>query len=318
MKILVTGSAGFIGFHYTKNLLDDGIEVLGIDNISNYYDPRLKETRLSKLKCFENFTFNKVDIADKEELTSTFKSFGPDKVVHLAAQAGVRHSIEHPYVYLDANLTGFLNILELCRHNRVDGLIYASSSSVYGANTKIPFSTDDKTDRPIALYGATKKANELMAHSYSHLYGLNTTGLRYFTVYGPWGRPDMAMFIFTDKILKGESISVYNHGNMKRDFTYIDDIISGTRSAMDNNYPCEVFNLGNHKSENLMDMIGIIENSLGIKAKIDFQPMQPGDVPESFADIDKSTEMLSYIPTTDINEGIPRFTTWYKDYHKTH
>jgi UDP-glucuronate 4-epimerase len=273
---------------------------------------------LAKLECFENFTFKKVNIAEKEELTSIFKSFSPEKVVHLAAQAGVRYSIKHPYAYLDANLTGFLNILELCRNNRVDGFIYASSSSVYGKNTKVPFSTDDKTDRPISLYGATKKTNELMAHSYSHLYGLNTTGLRYFTVYGPWGRPDMAMFIFTNKILKGESIPVYNHGNMKRDFTYIDDIISGTRSAMDNNYPCEVFNLGNHKSENLMDMIGIIENSLGIKAKIDFQPIQPGDVPESFADIDKSTEMLSYIPTTDINEGIPRFIAWYKEYHKTH
>ena len=228
MKILVTGSAGFIGFHCTKNLLEEGFEVLGIDNISNYYDPRLKEARLAKLECFENFTFKKVNIAEKEELTSTFKSYSPEKVVHLAAQAGVRYSIDHPYVYLDANLTGFLNILELCRHNRVKGLIYASSSSVYGGNTKIPFSTDDKTDRPIALYGATKKANELMAHSYSHLYGLHTTGLRYFTVYGPWGRPDMAYYLFTYKITKGESIPVYNHGNMKRDFTYIDDIISGT------------------------------------------------------------------------------------------
>ena len=316
MKILVTGSAGFIGYHFTKNLLEDGFEVLGIDNISNYYDPRLKEARLAKLKCFENFTFKKVDIAEKEELTSIFKSFSPEKVVHLAAQAGVRYSIEHPYVYLDANLTGFLNILELCRHNRVDGLIYASSSSVYGANTNIPFSTDDKTDRPISLYGATKKANELMAYSYSHIHSLNTTGLRFFTVYGPWGRPDMAMFIFTDKIMKGESIFVYNHGNMKRDFTYIDDIITGIKSAMNNNYPCEVFNLGNHKSENLMDMIGIIENSLEIKAKIDFQPMKSGDVPETFADIDKSTEMLDYKPTIDIDEGIPRFIDWYKNYYK--
>ena len=259
-----------------------------------------------------------MNIADREELSTEFILFHPEKVVHLAAQAGVRYSIENPYAYLDANLTGFINILELCRHNGVEGLTYASSSSVYGANNKIPFSTGDKTDRPIALYGATKKANELMAHAYSHLYGLHTTGLRYFTVYGPWGRPDMAMFIFTDKILKDKTIPVYNHGNMKRDFTYIDDIIAGTRSAMEKNYSCEVFNLGNHKSENLMDMIGIIENSLGIKAKIDFQPKQPGDVPESYADIDKSTEMLSYIPTTDINEGIPRFTTWYKDYHNPH
>jgi len=317
MKILVTGSAGFIGFHCTKNLLDDGFEVLGIDNINDYYDPRLKEARLAKLKCFENFTFKKIDIADKEELSFAFKSFRPEKVVHLAAQAGVRYSIENPYAYLDANLTGFLNILELCRHNRVKGLIYASSSSVYGANTKIPFSIDDQTDHPIALYGATKKANELMAHAYSHLYELPTTALRYFTVYGPWGRPDMAMFIFTNKILKGESIQVYNHGKMKRDFTYIDDIISGTRSAMENNYLCEVFNLGNQKSENLMDMIGIIEKNLDAKARIDFQPMQPGDVPESFADINKSIEMLDYSPTTDINVGIPQFIDWYKEYHKT-
>ena len=316
IKVLVTGAAGFIGFHLAKSLLADGYEVLGIDNINNYYDPSLKLARLNKLHPYQNFSFKKVDIANREELASACKSFGPKKVVHLAAQAGVRYSIENPYAYLDANLTGFINILELCRHNGVEGLIYASSSSVYGGNTKIPFSTDDKTDSPIALYGATKKANELMAHSYSHLYGLHTTGLRYFTVYGPWGRPDMAMFLFTDKILKGETIPVYNNGNMKRDFTYIDDIISGTRSAMESNYPCEVFNLGNHKSENLMDMIGLIEHSLGLKAKIDFQPLQPGDVPESFADIDLSTEMLSYRPATDINEGIPQFIEWYKNYYK--
>ena len=314
-KILVTGSAGFIGFHFSKNLLEDGFEVLGIDNINDYYSPGLKEARLAELKCFKNFTFKKIDITDKDLLTDSFTYFNPEKVVHLAAQAGVRYSTENPYAYLDANLTGFLNILELCRHNGVEGLIYASSSSVYGANTKIPFSVDDNTDHPIALYGATKKANELMAHSYSHLYGLHTTGLRYFTVYGPWGRPDMAYYIFTEKISKGESIPVNNHGNMKRDFTYIDDIISGTRLAMENNYPCEIFNLGYHKSENLMDMIGIIEKNLGIKAKIDFQPMQPGDIPESFADIKKSTEMLNYQPTTNIDEGIPRFIDWYKNYY---
>lgn len=316
IKVLITGAAGFIGFHYSKSLLADGYEVLGIDNMNDYYDPSLKQARLNELLPFNNFSFKKVNIADREELTTEFILFHPEKVVHLAAQAGVRYSIENPYAYLDANLTGFINILELCRHNGVEGLIYASSSSVYGSNTKIPFSTGDKTDRPIALYGATKKANELMAHAYSHLYGLHTTGLRYFTVYGPWGRPDMAMFIFTDKILKDKTIPVYNHGNMKRDFTYIDDIIAGTRSAMEKNYSCEVFNLGNHKSENLMDMIGIIEDNLGSKAKIEFHPMQPGDVPESFADINKSIEMLSYRPTTDINEGIPRFITWYKDYYK--
>ncbi len=315
-KIIVTGSAGFIGFHFSKNLLENGFDVLGIDNMNDYYNPQLKADRLAQLECFENFTFNKLDITDKDLLADSFMYFNPKMVIHMAAQAGVRYSIENPYAYLDANLTGFLNILELCRQNRVEGLIYASSSSVYGANTKIPFSTDDQTDHPIAFYGATKKANELMAHSYSHLYGLNTTGLRYFTVYGPWGRPDTAMYIFTKKILKGKSIPVYNHGNMKRDFTYIDDIIAGTKSAMENNYPCEVFNLGKHKSENLMDMIGIIENSLGIKAIIDLQPIQPGDVPESFADIDKSTEMLNYKPSIDINEGIPRFIEWYKNYYK--
>ena len=315
-KIVVTGAAGFIGFHFSKSLLIDGYEVLGIDNMNDYYDPNLKEARLRKLRSYKNFSFKKVDIANREELSSALKSFQLNKLVHLAAQAGVRYSIENPYQYLNANLAGFLNILEYCRHNSVEGLIYASSSSVYGANTKIPFSIDDKTDNPIALYGATKKANELMANTYSHLYGLNTTGLRYFTVYGPWGRPDMAYYLFTDKIFKGTSIPVYNNGNMKRDFTYIDDIICGTRSAMENNYPCEVFNLGNHKSENLMDLIGIIEKNLGVKAKIDFQPMQPGDVLESFADIDKSIEMLGYSPTTDIVEGIPKFLDWYKKYNK--
>ena len=314
-KIVVTGAAGFIGFHFAKSLLDDGYEVLGIDNINNYYDPALKQARLDELRPYKNFSFKKADIANREELTTACKSFQLKKVVHMAAQAGVRYSIENPYAYLDANITGFLNILEYCRHKSVEGLIYASSSSVYGANTKIPFSMDDQTDRPIAFYGATKKANELMAHSYSHLYDLNTTGLRFFTVYGPWGRPDMAMFIFTDKILRGEYIPVYNHGNMKRDFTYIDDIISGIRSAMENNFPCEVFNLGNNKSENLMDMIETIEKKLGIKAKIDLQPMQPGDVPESFADIAKSKEMLDYEPKTNIEEGIPQFIDWYKNYY---
>ena len=314
-KIIVTGAAGFIGFHLSKNLLDDSYEVLGIDNFNDYYNPALKQARLDELRPYQNFSFEKVNIADREGLATACKSFEPEKVVHLAAQAGVRYSIENPYAYVDANITGFLNILEFCRHSRVEGLIYASSSSVYGANTKIPFSMDDRTDHPISIYGSTKKANELMAHSYSHLYALHTTGLRYFTVYGPWGRPDMAYYIFTDKIIKREPISVFNQGNMKRDFTYIDDIIYGTRSAIENNYPCEVFNLGNHKSENLMEMIGIIENNLGIKAEIDFQPMQPGDVPESFADIDKSIEMLNYRPTTNIDEGIPLFIDWYKNYY---
>ena len=316
-SVLVTGCAGFIGYHLSVSLLKDGLEVLGIDNLNEYYDIKLKNNRLSNLQVYKNFTFQKVDIADKESLSQRFQQFQPDMVVNLAAQAGVRYSIENPYAYLDSNLTGFLNILEMCRHHQVKGLVYASSSSVYGSNTKYPFSTDDRTDNPIALYGATKKANELMAHSYSHLYSLPTTGLRYFTVYGPWGRPDMAMYIFTEKIYNGDSIPVFNKGNMKRDFTFIDDIIAGTRSAMEKNYGCEIFNLGNNKSENLMDMIKIIETNLGKKAHIDFQPMQPGDVPESFADIDRSIKKINYNPKIDIENGIPLFIDWYKTYHSS-
>jgi UDP-glucuronate 4-epimerase len=314
-RVLLTGAAGFIGFHLSKSLLDDGYEVLGIDNINNYYDPKLKHARLDQLAPYKNFTFEKIDIASRDSLTRSFKSFKPNKVVNLAAQAGVRYSIENPYAYMDANLVGFLNIIELCRHNDVEGLIYASSSSVYGGNTKIPFSVEDRVDNPISLYAATKKANELIANSYSHLYGLHTTGLRYFTVYGPWGRPDMAMFIFTKKIMAGESISVFNNGNMKRDFTYVDDIITGTRSAVDKNYGCKVFNLGNHKSEQLMDMISLIEKELGKKAEIDLQPMQPGDVKESYADIKYSTEKLKFSPKTSIEIGIPKFINWYKKYN---
>ena len=311
-KILVTGAAGFIGYHLCKSLLDDNYKVLGIDNINDYYDPKLKHARLEQLKPYKNFIFEKIDIADRESLTKAFTDFKPQKVVNLAAQAGVRYSIENPYAYMDANLVGFLNIIELCRHNDVEGLIYASSSSVYGGNTKIPFSVEDKVDNPISLYSATKKSNELIANAYSYLFGLHTTGLRYFTVYGPWGRPDMAMFIFTKKIMAGESISVFNNGNMKRDFTYIDDIIAGTCSAIDKNYKCEFFNLGNHRSEQLMDMVHLIEENLGKKAKIDFQPMQPGDVRESYADIGKSVEMLEYKPITNIDVGIEQFIEWYK------
>ena len=235
-KILVTGAAGFIGYHLCKSLLEDDYEVLGIDNINDYYDPNLKLARLEQLKPYKNFKFEKVDISDRESLTQSFQSFNPNKVVNLAAQAGVRYSIENPYAYMNSNLVGFLNIIELCRHNNVEGLIYASSSSVYGGNKKTPFSVEDRVDNPISLYAASKKSNELIANSYSHLYGLHTTGLRYFTVYGPWGRPDMAMLIFTRKILAGEPIPVFNNGNMKRDFTYIDDIICGTRAAIDKNY----------------------------------------------------------------------------------
>jgi UDP-glucuronate 4-epimerase len=315
VKILVTGAAGFIGYHLCKSLLEDDYEVLGIDNLNDYYDPNLKLARLDQLKPYENFTFEKVDIADRDSLTQLFQSFNPQKVVNLAAQAGVRYSLENPYAYMDSNLVGFLNIIELCRHNNVEGLIYASSSSVYGGNERIPFSVEDRVDMPLALYGVTKRANELIAYSYSHLYDLYTTGLRYFTVYGPWGRPDMAMFIFAKNILEGKPIPVFNNGIMKRDFTYIDDIISGTRAAIDKNYKCEVFNLGNHRSEQLMDMIALIEKVLGRKAKIDFQPIQPGDVKESFADIKKSSKKLNFSPQISIGKGVPRFIKWYKKYN---
>jgi len=316
VKILVTGTAGFIGYHLCKSLLDDGYEVLGIDNLNDYYDPKLKLARLDQLAPYNNFTFQKIDIADRKSLTKAFTGFKPNKVVNLAAQAGVRYSIKNPYAYMDSNLVGFLNIIELCRHNNVEGFIYASSSSVYGGNTKIPFSVEDRVDKPIALYGVTKRANELIAYSYSHLYDLHTTGLRYFTVYGPWGRPDMAMMIFTRKILADQPIPVFNNGNMKRDFTYIDDVISGTRASIDKNYRCEVFNIGNHKSENLMDMIAILEKELGIKAIIDFKPMQPGDIIESFADIDLSRKKLGFTPQTPVSQGIPQFISWYNEIYK--
>ena len=333
MKILVTGAAGFIGFHLCKSLLDDGYEVLGIDNINDYYDVNLKYARLNELglkkeeiinskfkiqnsESNERFQFSKIDISHRNILAEVFTDFVPIKVVNLAAQAGVRYSIENPYAYMKSNLVGFLNIIELCRNNNIEGFIYASSSSVYGGNKKTPFSVEDRVDNPISLYAASKKSNELIANSYSHLYGLNTTGLRFFTVYGPWGRPDMAMLIFTRKILAGEPIPVFNNGNMKRDFTYIDDIISGLRVAIDKNYKCELFNLGKHKSEKLMDVVSIIEQNLGMKAEINFLPMQPGDVPESFADIDKSIEMLDYKPTTNVDNGIEKLIKWYREFYE--
>ena len=315
-KILVTGSAGFIGYHLSKTLLDEKYEIFGVDNINDYYNTRLKMDRLELLKNYSNFKFKKLDISDRNAITTVFNSFEPEIVVNLAAQAGVRYSIQNPYAYMDSNLIGFLNIIELCRHQNINGLIYASSSSVYGLNKKMPFSTTDKTDTPIALYGATKKANELIAHAYSHLYQLKTTGLRYFTVYGPWGRPDMAMLIFTKSIIEGKPISVFNNGKMKRDFTYIDDIVNGTKNAILNNYDCEIFNLGNSKSEKLMDMISIIEKELDKKAKINFEPMQPGDVKASFADIERSKELLSFEPKTSISSGIPKVIEWYKSYFK--
>ena len=314
MRILVTGSAGFIGYHLCKELLADGYEVLGIDSLNDYYDVKLKEARLEELSS-SNFSFKKIDISNREDLQKSFEEFNPRKVVNLAAQAGVRYSIKNPYAYLASNLRGFLNVIEMCRNYKVEGLIYASSSSVYGANKKIPFDVKDSTDKPLALYGATKKANELIAFSYSHLYGLNTTGLRFFTVYGPWGRPDMAMFIFAKNIISNKSIPVYNNGDMRRDFTYIDDIIHGTKRAIEKNYKCEIFNLGNNKSENLMDMISIMEHSLSKKAIVDFQPIQPGDVKDGWADIDYSFSKLGYQPKTDIKEGIPKFLKWYGSFY---
>ncbi len=316
MKILVTGAAGFIGYTLCKSLLDDGFEVLGIDNINDYYDTALKYARLDILGTYDNFTFNKVDISNRSELSRSFELYKPQKVVNLAAQAGVRYSIKNPYAYMDSNLIGFLNIIELCRHNLVEGFVYASSSSVYGGNKKIPFSEKDRVDKPLALYGATKRANELIAYSYSNLYDINTTGLRFFTVYGPWGRPDMAMYIFTKNIIDGIPIPIFNQGNMKRDFTFVNDIVNGIRSAISKNYKCEVFNLGNHKSEPLMKVVSLIEQNLALKGVYDYKPMQMGDVPESFADIAYSEKKLGFKPKVNIEEGIKEFIAWYLDYHK--
>ena len=315
-KILVTGSAGFIGFHLSKSLLDDGFQVFGIDNINNYYDTELKDNRLKILTKYNNFSFKKIDLLDADLLDSVFRKFKPNKVVNLAAQAGVRYSIENPHAYINSNIVGFVNIIECCRYHKIKGLIYASSSSVYGNNKKIPFSVNDKVDNPISLYAATEKANELIAHSYSHLYNLHTTGLRFFTAYGPWGSPDMAMYLFVDNIINDTPIQVFNNGNMKRDFTYVDDIIKGTRSAIDKNYKCEIFNLGNNKSEKLMDVISLLEHNIDKKSKIIFKGMQPGDIQESFSDIDKSIEMLNYKPQTNIDIGIKNFVDWYMSYNK--
>ncbi len=300
MSILVTGSAGFIGFHLSKKLLEDGVEVIGYDSVNNYYDPTLKEARLKILQKFNNFTFYRKNLCDFDALELVFKNHSIKKVCNLAAQAGVRYSIINPFAYQKSNMEGFLNIIELSKRAKIENFVYASSSSVYGKNKKLPFSISDNVDHPISLYAASKKANELIAHTYSHLYELPTTGLRFFTVYGPYGRPDMALFIFTKKILAGDPIEVYNHGNMKRDFTYIDDIVNGVISALNHPFDYEVFNLGNHRSENLMDFIGLIEKNLHKKAEINFQPIQPGDVPETFADIDHAREKLGFEPTTTI------------------
>jgi len=289
--------------------------VLGVDSINSYYDKELKIARLDLLRSYENFKFNKVDIADKESIARSFKSFEPQKVVNLAAQPGVRYSLINPYAYMESNLVGFLNVIELCRHCEVENFIYASSSSVYGLNNNSPSNVDDRVNKPISLYGATKRSNELIAYAYSNLYGLHTSGLRYFTVYGPYYRPDMAIFIFTEKIIAGEPINVFNNGKMKRDFTYIDDIVDGTKSAIDKNYEYEIFNLGNNKSEKLTDMINLIEDELNRKAIIRYKALQPGDVIDTFANIDNAKEKLGYNPKTELKVGIPKFIKWYKEYY---
>ncbi len=314
-KILVTGSAGFIGFHLTKSLLKEGYEVFGIDNLNKYYSLILKNKRLEELNKFSNFCFRRVDIADNSNLETVFKNFKPNKVVNLAAQAGVRYSIKNPRTYIRSNIVGFANILECCRNYDVSGLIYASSSSVYGGNKKTPFSIKDSVDQPVSLYASTKRSNELMAHVYSHLYGLNSTGLRYFTVYGPWGRPDMAIYLFTENIIKGKPIRVFNYGRMQRDFTYIDDVVNGTKSSLLKNYSCEIFNIGNNKPEKLLKIIQLIEKRLSKKAIIKLENIQPGDVKTTYADIDYSKQKLNFSPSVSIEKGISLFTDWYKKYN---
>jgi len=315
MKIIVTGSAGFIGYHLSKSLVKDGYEVLGIDNINDYYDQKLKNDRLDKLLCYDNFNFTKVDITDKASIMSIFKSFEPQKVVNLAAQAGVRYSFINPDAYINSNLLGFVNIIESCKKYNVEGLVYASSSSLYGANSKTPFAVNHRVDKPISLYGVTKRANELIAYTYSNLYNLHTTGLRYFTVYGSWYRPDMAMFIFINNIIDGKTINVFSNGKIKRDFTYIDDIIIGTKSAIAKNYKNEIFNLGSGKSEDLINVIALIEEKLGKSAILKFLPNQLGDLMETCADIEYSKEKINYLPKTTIKKGIPRLINWYKEYY---
>jgi UDP-glucuronate 4-epimerase len=322
MSVLVTGAAGFIGFHVAKALLARGDEVVGIDNLNDYYDVRLKEARLAELRGFPGFSFARLDVADRDGvLALTVSHKGLCSIIHLAAQAGVRYSLENPYAYIDANVTGTLVMLEAAR--RIDHLThiaYASSSSVYGANQKQPFSVEDRVDQPVSLYAATKRSCELIAHTYAHLYGLPSTGLRFFTVYGPWGRPDMAAYLFTRAILAGEPIKVFNEGRMARDFTYIDDIVAGTVAAHDrpplDEVPHRIYNLGNHRPEKLLDFIGVLERALGRTARKEFLPLQLGDVPESFADIEASRRDLGFEPKTTIEAGLEKFVQWYKWYHK--
>jgi UDP-glucuronate 4-epimerase len=334
MKILITGLVGFIGFHVSQKLLDETYEIIGIDNLNNYYDPSLKQSRLEILEKYNNFNFHKVDLKDKAEVDNIFETYQPTHVINLAAQAGVRYSIENPYAYVDSNLTGFMNILEACRNYPVEHLLYASSSSVYGGNKVAPFSTNHNVDHPVSLYAATKKSNELMAHTYSHLYAIPTTGLRFFTVYGPYGRPDMAYFSFTKDILEGKPIKVFNHGKMERDFTYIDDIVEGIVKLIDKAptankewdeskddlstsfAPYKIYNIGNNSPVPLMRFINALESALGKEAEKVYMEMQPGDVLRTYADVSDLERDINFKPSTSIEEGLNKFVKWYKAYYK--
>lgn len=334
MKIIVTGTAGFIGNHLAIKLLERGDEVIGIDNLNDYYDVNLKLARLDRIKDYENFTDIRADISDRETIERLFEKHKPQRVVNLAAQAGVRYSIENPHAYIDSNIVGYLNILEGCRHHNVEHLVYASSSSVYGANESMPFSVHDNVDHPLSLYAASKKANELMAHTYSNLYNLPTTGLRFFTVYGPWGRPDMALFLFTKAIMEGKPIDVFNYGKHRRDFTYIDDIVEGVIRTLDNiatpnegwsgkipdsatsKAPWRVYNIGNQSPVELMDYIETLEKFLGKTVEKNLLPLQPGDVPDTYADVEALVNDVGYKPNTSIEQGIEKFVDWYKGYYK--
>jgi UDP-glucuronate 4-epimerase len=332
--VLISGAAGFIGFALAQRLLEGGRAVVGLDSVNNYYDPTLKKARLEVLGKFEKFSFHKTDLADRRSVENIFRDgkFGP--VVHLAAQAGVRYSLQNPHAYLDANLAGFLNVLEGCRHRKTNHLVYASSSSVYGANTHLPFSVHDNVDHPISLYAATKKANELMAHAYSHLYGLPATGLRFFTVYGPWGRPDMAMYIFATAIAKGQAIRLFNQGRMRRDFTYIDDVVEAVERVIEkipektelppsarldpsrSTAPWRIYNIGNNRTVEVPRVVALLEQELGRKAKVELVPMQPGDVPETCADVDDLIRDVGFRPATSIEDGVRKFIAWYRKYHR--
>jgi UDP-glucuronate 4-epimerase len=331
---LVTGAAGFIGMHTSLRLLARGDRVIGIDNLNDYYDVSLKQARLRRLECHDNFSFHQLDVADRDGMQALYSQVKPERVIHLAAQAGVRYSLTNPHAYIDSNLQGFTNVLEGCRQNGVQHLVYASSSSVYGGNTALPFSEHHNIDHPISLYAATKKANELMAHSYSHLFGLPTTGLRFFTVYGPWGRPDMALFLFTKAILAGKPIDIFNQGNMVRDFTFIDDIVEGVIRVADkpavsnpafdpaipdpatSSAPYRVFNIGNNQPTPLMDYIQALENALGVTALKNYLPMQPGDVPATAANTDELNSWVGFKPNTPVQQGVAQFVDWYRSYYK--